>query len=103
MAKKVRSKRVGRGSDQFMLRLPDGMRAHLADMAARQGRSMNAVIVTSLAVYIAHDGEVDQRTIKNELAEMKQEIKHLRDTLGWRDYELPATQLKRKRGEDPPA
>jgi hypothetical protein len=40
---------VGRSSDQFMLRLPDGMRDLIAEMAERNGRSMNAEIVSALA------------------------------------------------------
>ena len=38
----------GRGSDQFPLRLPDGMRDRLKGDAALQGRSMNAEIVARL-------------------------------------------------------
>ena len=34
--------------DQFMLRLPDGMREQIKDTAAREGRSMNAQIVQHL-------------------------------------------------------
>lgn len=34
--------------DQFMLRLPDGMRDQIKDAAAREGRSMNAHIVQHL-------------------------------------------------------
>ena len=45
---------VGRGSDQFMLRLPDGMRDFIAEIAERNGRSMNAEIITALAHYIAY-------------------------------------------------
>jgi hypothetical protein len=44
---------VGRGSDQFMLRLPDGMRDFIAEIAERNGRSMNAEIITALASHIA--------------------------------------------------
>jgi plasmid stability protein len=44
-------KRAGRDSDQFMVRLPDGMRKALAELAARNGRSMNAEIVHALAVH----------------------------------------------------
>jgi hypothetical protein len=47
---------------------------------------MNAEVVTALAVYIAHDGEPDATTIKSALAEMKQEIQYLRETLGWGEY-----------------
>jgi sulfite reductase alpha subunit-like flavoprotein len=74
---------TNRDSDKIIVRLPDGMRAYIAGMAERQGRSMNAVVVTALSAYIAHDGEVDQRTIKSELAELRQEIRYLRETLGW--------------------
>jgi Arc-like DNA binding dprotein len=42
-------KRPGRGSDQFIVRLPDGMRELIAEMAERHGRSMNAEIVNALA------------------------------------------------------
>lgn len=37
-----------RGSDQFNLRLPDGMRDQIAALADANGRSMNAEIVTRL-------------------------------------------------------
>lgn len=35
-------------ADKFMLRLPEGMRDRLKDAAARNGRSMNAEIITRL-------------------------------------------------------
>ena len=38
----------GRGSDQFPLRLPDGMRDRLKAEADKTGRSMNAEIVSRL-------------------------------------------------------
>jgi hypothetical protein len=72
---------TNRESDKIIVLLPAGMRKHLAEMAARRGKSMNAEVVTALAIYIMHNGEPDQRTIKSELAEMKQELKFLRDTL----------------------
>ncbi|MEH2503684.1 plasmid stability protein [Bradyrhizobium sp. AZCC 1578] len=77
MAKKktVSKTRPGRGADQFIVRLPEGMRAHLADMAARHGKSMNAEIVTALVMHIMRDGEPDESTIKSELAELKEGIK----------------------------
>jgi Arc-like DNA binding domain len=55
MAKKTTVKRAGRDSDQFMVRLPDGMRKHLARVAERNGRSMNAEIVTALAMYFENE------------------------------------------------
>jgi hypothetical protein len=40
--------RPGRGSDQFALRLPDGMRDRIRRAADQNGRSMNAEIVATL-------------------------------------------------------
>src|SRR6478609_7776358 len=49
MAKKaVKTTKVGRGSDQFMVRMPPGMRSTLSENAERSGRSMNAEIVARL-------------------------------------------------------
>jgi hypothetical protein len=55
MAKKTISKKTGPGSEQFQLRLPDGMRKQLAEVAEREGRSMNVVIVTALANYFENE------------------------------------------------
>jgi predicted transcriptional regulator len=55
MAKKTISKKTGPGSEQFQLRLPDGMRKQLARVAERNGRSMNAEIVTALANYFENE------------------------------------------------
>jgi hypothetical protein len=49
---------TNRESDKIIVRLPAGMRKHLAEMAARRGKSMNAEVVTALAIYII-DGEPD--------------------------------------------
>jgi hypothetical protein len=40
--------KIGRGSEQAMIRLPDGMRDELKAAAAKSGRSMNAEIVERL-------------------------------------------------------
>lgn len=42
-------KPVGRASDKFMLRFPDGMRDQIAAAAKESGRSMNAEIVHRLS------------------------------------------------------
>jgi hypothetical protein len=47
-------KSVDQGSDKFVLRLPDGMRDIIAEMAERNGRSMNAEILFGLAHHIAY-------------------------------------------------
>ena len=51
MAKKT-SKRPGRDSDQFIVRLPAGMRDRIAEMADRQGRSMNSEVIDALEKHI---------------------------------------------------
>lgn len=43
------STRPGREADQFMLRLPPGMRERIRTQADARGRSMNAEIVAALA------------------------------------------------------
>jgi plasmid stability protein len=85
MAKKMAKKakisgetRPGRGSDQFMVRLPAGMRTRIADMAARHGKSMNAEVVTALAIHIAGNGEPDVNTVKSLLAKLTEEIQALK-------------------------
>src|SRR5258708_7466908 len=55
MAKKPTVKRTSRDSDQSALRLPSGMRKQVKRLAAREGHSMNAVIVTALAEYLEHE------------------------------------------------
>ncbi|TJZ91604.1 Arc family DNA-binding protein [Paracoccus gahaiensis] len=50
--------KAGRGSDQFMLRLPEGMRDRIKLSADRNSRSMNAEIVATLdKAYPAADYE----------------------------------------------
>ncbi|TAA51062.1 Arc family DNA-binding protein [Shinella sp. JR1-6] len=39
---------TGRGSDQFVVRFPDGMREELKVLAANNGRSLNAEIILRL-------------------------------------------------------
>ena len=46
---------VGRGYDQYTLRLPDGLRDRIKAAAAANGRSMNTEIIASLQA--AMDGE----------------------------------------------
>jgi hypothetical protein len=96
---------TNRESDKIIVRLPAGMRDHLAELAARRGKSMNAEVVTALAFHFAMDGEPDKHSIHAALQEMKQEIKYLRDTLGLKEYEPRAAERKSKRkpDEDPQA
>jgi hypothetical protein len=62
------AKAVDRASDKFVLRLPDGMRDFIAEMAERNGRSMNAEIVNALANQIARFSP--EKEVPPELAEL---------------------------------
>jgi hypothetical protein len=53
-------KRTGRGSDQFMLRMPDGMRDRIAAAARDNGRSMNAEIVSRLEESLEDDNTIGE-------------------------------------------
>lgn len=53
--------RPGRGSDQFPLRFPDGMRDYLKAEAAKNGRSLNAEIIARLQLSI--EKQYNQRAI----------------------------------------
>lgn len=75
-----------RGSDQFALRFPDGMRARIRDAAEKNGRSMNSEIlarleppVSSAATLHAHIAvEIDeyiQLEVKRRLALIANQIK----------------------------
>jgi plasmid stability protein len=78
----VASTRPGRGADQFIIRMPPGMRDAFAKRAAEHGRSMNAELVAALTAYLANDdGEVDTTTIKNSLSELKKEVQFVKKTL----------------------
>ncbi|WP_404839381.1 Arc family DNA-binding protein [Aeromonas media] len=46
---------TGRSSDKFMLRLPDGMRDTISELAKASGRSMNAEIVYRLQKSISDE------------------------------------------------
>ncbi len=48
-----------------MVRFPDGMRAALAELAARNGRSMNAEIIHALAIYFAGEGMTTDERLKS--------------------------------------
>lgn len=59
---------VGRGSDQFSLRFPDGMRDELKEAAKANGRSMNAEIIAKLQDY------TDSPSNSNSLDELRQTL-----------------------------
>lgn len=84
----------GRGSDQFPLRLPDGMRDMISEAADRNGRSMNAEIVARIEAYETGGKDAfewrrrfeDEHALRNRLeelyAKMAENAEGLRDLAG---------------------
>jgi plasmid stability protein len=95
MAKKTISKKARQGSEQFQLRLPDGMRKQLARVAEREGRSMNAEIVHALAMYFANE---DASPKESQLSGVETALKDLVDQLANQHQEL--TELIKKADTD---
>jgi hypothetical protein len=71
---------TSRESDKFILRLPDGMRERLAEVAESQGRTMNAVVVGALAEYLT-----DAKSIESQLAEIKMMVQALTEKFSGND------------------
>jgi len=71
MAKKATSKRPGRGADQFIVRLPDGMRDRIANLSRHKGRSMNTEIVDALEKHLDNDVSASELWAKVERLESK--------------------------------
>jgi predicted DNA-binding protein len=67
---------TGRDSDKFILRLPDGMRERLAEVAESQGRTMNAVVIGALAENLA-----GAKTFERRLDEIEKAIRALTEAV----------------------
>lgn len=60
--------RASRGADQFMVRMPDGMRQRLSERAADSGRSMNAELMAALQKHLEQDAnDIRIRSIVREI------------------------------------
>lgn len=66
----------GRGSDQFPLRLPDGMRERIKAAADASGRSMNAEIIHRLETTFI-DGYQDQ--VRDEVSRLERRLLQLQN------------------------
>jgi plasmid stability protein len=84
MAARVK-KRVGtstnRESDKIIVRLPEGMRHALAELAARNGRSSNAEVVAALVTYL-------EREKQDQLLGVETAIRELADQLANQNQSL---------------
>lgn len=52
--------KAGRGSEQFMLRMPDGMRDRIRAAAEANGRSMNGEVIKTLEQAYPGNKEINQ-------------------------------------------
>ncbi|WP_416407853.1 Arc family DNA-binding protein [Agrobacterium rosae] len=87
--------KVGRGSDQFPLRFPDGMREQLKERAETNGRSMNSEIVALLESAVLPQPDTDH--LYYRLSQREEEIEVLkRHADEWR--KLAQAQVKSKNG-----
>lgn len=73
------TKPPSRTAEQFVLRLPEGMRGRIAEVAKASGRSMNAEIVARLEASFAEDVSVEDRaTLRKLVAEEIENYLHAR-------------------------
>lgn len=63
---------VGRESDKFMLRFPDGMRERIAELAKQNGRSMNAEIIARLESSVS--GGADNASLLATIARLNLDL-----------------------------
>ncbi|PZR46006.1 Arc family DNA-binding protein [Burkholderia sp. WTPI3] len=81
------TKAPSRSADQFVVRLPDGMRDRIAEMARRNNRSMNAEIVARLSESFQTAGArvleygPQMTGLQLEVEKVEAENKHLTDQI----------------------
>jgi hypothetical protein len=73
-----RMAKAGRGSDQFPLRLPDGLRDRIKTFATLNGYSMNSAIVQVLELYFPEPFSLEERM--GRLADMARGLRELPST-----------------------
>ncbi|MFM5266230.1 Arc family DNA-binding protein [Aeromonas caviae] len=64
MMSKKSTVQTSRESDKFVLRLPEGMREKIAELAKASGRSMNAELVHRIQRTIDEDSELAESGVK---------------------------------------
>ena len=73
--------RPGRGSDQFPLRLPPGLRDRIKEHADRQGRSMNAEVVSRLEESFNTEGQPESGAMQKLLGAYAKSLSRENDAL----------------------
>nr|WP_052334978.1 Arc family DNA-binding protein [Burkholderia cenocepacia] len=68
------TKAPSRSADQFVVRLPDGMREHIAEQARKNNRSMNAEIVARLEFSLDPNNDPERIAALDQVAEYTKRV-----------------------------
>jgi hypothetical protein len=79
-------KSPGRGSDQFVIRLPEGMRDRIAKLAMANGRSMNAELVDRLEKSLVDSDSL--KVLEATVADLWEEVMFLKGVVVERTGEI---------------
>jgi hypothetical protein len=80
---------AGRGSDQFVIRFPEGMRDRIANLAAANGRSMNAELIDRLEKSMVDSDDI--KNLENTVAQLWDRIHLIKEILEMHDHRLGRT------------
>jgi plasmid stability protein len=83
---------AGRGSDQFVIRFPEGMRDRIAKLAAANGRSMNAELIDRLEKSLVDSDDI--KDLENTVAQLWEKIDLIKEILEMHDHDLGRTAQK---------
>ncbi len=75
---KVKMAEKRTNSDQYQLRLPPGLRDRIKEAADRNGRSMNAEIITTLADAYPDPAFLEELSFADELDELAKKLERIR-------------------------
>jgi Arc-like DNA binding dprotein len=77
---------AGRGSDQFVIRFPEGMRDRVANLAAANGRSMNAELIDRLEKSMSYNDSIQE--LEKSISDLWILIRNYREILVMHDRKL---------------
>ena len=99
--KKTTGMATNRESDKIIVRLPEGMRAHLAWLAAANGRSMSAEVTSALARHFAEntmpgDRDASPAELLGNISELNEQVRRLIRKI---ELFVPKDELSPKQGK----
>jgi hypothetical protein len=77
---------TGRGSDQFVIRFPEGMRDRIASLAAANGRSMNAELIDRIGKSMVDSDDI--KNLENTVGKLWDRIELIKEILEVHDNQL---------------